>query len=388
MNKSPFGDAYVGGVEIDVRNLCRDLPSRGHVVHFACLSNHAPQGVPKGVTVHHVAFPRVPLPRGARTILEARAFVRRLRSIVIDYRIDVVNAHLLYPAGMLAAEAVRGTGARLVVTLSSEEDLTAFRNPAETPRWPSEWVPVRNRSPARCNRALSEAKAVVVISPHLVQKAVAEFPAATFWTSTIRPGIDVSRFSGPPTVPGPTAAERGSRMVFGCVSRLSPPKRVDLVLRAFARLPTGLATLRIAGTGPQAPALEALAAALGIADRVEFVGLVNYDAVAPFYRGLDAFVFASDSEGFPKVVTESIAGGLHVIASDLPSTEYFRRFAGCDLRPNAVDAFAEAMAAALSLPRGHRYDRDAAALDHSATADLYSDLILRITSPHDPPHTP
>jgi glycosyltransferase involved in cell wall biosynthesis len=54
------------------------------------------------------------------------------------------------------------------------------------------------------------------------------------------------------------------------VGRLDREKGVDLLLRAFARQPH--ARLRIAGQGPERPALENLAAALNIASQVDFLG--------------------------------------------------------------------------------------------------------------------
>ena len=55
------------------------------------------------------------------------------------------------------------------------------------------------------------------------------------------------------------------------VGNLLPVKNPDLLLRAFAQF-SGSPRLVIAGKGPLRPKLEELAASLGIADRVQFLG--------------------------------------------------------------------------------------------------------------------
>ena len=104
------------------------------------------------------------------------------------------------------------------------------------------------------------------------------------------------------------------------VGRLSDKKGVDVLLRALALVPD--ARLRIAGDGPDARSLTALAATLGVADRVEFLGRLERDEVLAQYRAAYAVVVPSrlgkggDRDGTPVVLMEAMALGIPVVATD------------------------------------------------------------------------
>lgn len=107
----------------------------------------------------------------------------------------------------------------------------------------------------------------------------------------------------------------------GQVGRLAPWKGQDLFLRAFARsFPDGDARARIVGAAmfgedDWAQSLEKLAAALGIQERVDFVGFT--DDVNAEYARLDVFVHASVTpEPFGQVVFEAMAAGVPVVVPD------------------------------------------------------------------------
>jgi glycosyltransferase involved in cell wall biosynthesis len=94
------------------------------------------------------------------------------------------------------------------------------------------------------------------------------------------------------------------------VGRLRAPKGFVTLVRATAGLE---ARLRIAGDGPDRPALEAEIDRLGLSDHVELLG--TRDDVPELLASSDVFVLSSDSEGLPMSVLEAMAAGLPVIAS-------------------------------------------------------------------------
>jgi glycosyltransferase involved in cell wall biosynthesis len=102
------------------------------------------------------------------------------------------------------------------------------------------------------------------------------------------------------------------------VGRLSPQKGFDLLLPAFARMRAAVpgAHLTLVGTGPDAAALEAQAAELGVADAVTFRGFVENPH--PLMRAADLYVLSSRYEGFPNVALEALASGTPVVASACP----------------------------------------------------------------------
>ena len=95
------------------------------------------------------------------------------------------------------------------------------------------------------------------------------------------------------------------------MGRLHEAKAHDISLQALAQLPG--AYLWIAGVGPQEAKLKGLAEALGVAERVRFLGW-RTDASA-LYRTADVCVFPSRYEPLGNVIIQAWAHGLPVIAA-------------------------------------------------------------------------
>ncbi len=104
---------------------------------------------------------------------------------------------------------------------------------------------------------------------------------------------------------------RPARIV--AVGRLVPEKDFATLVRALSLLPRDVA-LTILGEGPERGALETLAVALGVEDRVALPGYVSepWDG----YAEARVFALSSRSEGFGNVVAEALASGLPVVATD------------------------------------------------------------------------
>jgi glycosyltransferase involved in cell wall biosynthesis len=97
------------------------------------------------------------------------------------------------------------------------------------------------------------------------------------------------------------------------VGRVAEVKRVDLQLRALARLKQG--RLVIVGDGPERRELEALAVELGIADRVTFTGALPHERSLLAIRAADVFLLTSRTEGLSHVLLEAMQLGTPCIAS-------------------------------------------------------------------------
>jgi len=96
------------------------------------------------------------------------------------------------------------------------------------------------------------------------------------------------------------------------MGRLHESKAHDVSLQALTELPD--AWLWIAGVGPLEAKLKAMAQALGVEDRVRFLGW-RTDPSA-LYRAADICVFPSRYEPLGNVVIQAWAHGLPVIAAD------------------------------------------------------------------------
>ncbi|MEQ1712187.1 MAG: glycosyltransferase [Hyphomicrobium sp.] len=118
----------------------------------------------------------------------------------------------------------------------------------------------------------------------------------------------------PETARVPTTEELARREdVVLAVGRLAPVKEYATLIRAFARLKRPNARLVILGKGPEERAIRALAARLGIADRVEMPGYLPDPWKA--YETAKCFVLSSRSEPFGNVVVEALAHGLPVVTT-------------------------------------------------------------------------
>lgn len=106
------------------------------------------------------------------------------------------------------------------------------------------------------------------------------------------------------------------------VGRLVPYKRVDVVVRACARLRPDHPDIELVviGQGPERARLAMLAEEVGIADRVSFRGFVgrHVDVLSAIAES-GAFASASEIEGFGIVVVEAMALGVPYAVSDIPA---------------------------------------------------------------------
>lgn len=99
------------------------------------------------------------------------------------------------------------------------------------------------------------------------------------------------------------------------VGRLSREKGQEFLIRALARLPPMARAWRliVLGSGPDLDRLEALAGALGVAQRILFLGF-RAD-VAPFFGIANVFALPSLTEGSSNVLLEAMAASLPTVAT-------------------------------------------------------------------------
>lgn len=100
------------------------------------------------------------------------------------------------------------------------------------------------------------------------------------------------------------------------VGNLVPVKNPGLLLEACALLAPGVQLVYV-GEGELVEGLRARAAALGLADRVRFVGLLPPDQVVTCMQAANLLVVPSRNEGIPNVIREAFACGLPVVATDV-----------------------------------------------------------------------
>lgn len=105
------------------------------------------------------------------------------------------------------------------------------------------------------------------------------------------------------------------------VGRLSPVKRVDLLIQTLALLPESM-TLTIVGAAAgetdsaYVATLHALVEELNLSSRVTFAGSQTHASLDAWYMRAHLFVHASDTGSLDKVLLEALARGIPVITTN------------------------------------------------------------------------
>lgn len=250
-----------------------------------------------------------------------------------EFRPHLVHAHWIIPQGLLAAGLAGKARAPLLVT-SHGADLFALRAPPfeVLKRW-----------------VVRRASRLTVVSAAMKDELV-RLDADPSTVEVAPMGVDLrERF-----VPGPVAGVRGEELLF--VGRLVEKKGLRYLIEALPRVGAQRpdVALTVAGFGPEEPALRALAAQLGVGDRVKFLGPVSQRDLPALYRRAAALVApfveaeSGDQEGLGLVMVEAIGCGCPVIASDLPAV---RDVLDHRVPPGRPDLLADAILALLARPR-------------------------------------
>lgn len=168
-----------------------------------------------------------------------------------------------------------------------------------------------------------------------------------------------------PVAPWPHVPERRARFRrrFGLgdgpvvlfLGKLSPRKRADVALRAFARLAGGAARMVVAGNDyGEGARLRRLADELGIAARTTFTGLLAGDERGDAIAAAEAVVSPGEHEVFGLVAVEALLLGVPVVvADDSGCAEVVGALGGGRTVPAGdVEALAAAVAGLLARPAG------------------------------------
>ena len=227
------------------------------------------------------------------------------------------------------------------------------------------------------------ASRVVPVCDSLGRLARATLPTLEY--SVIGNGVDLDLFR-----PG---VRRGGSHPVRClaVGRLIERKGLADVLRAWSLLPRGKYALEIAGDGPEAAPLRALAKELGVHEDVQFAGPLSREETAQRCGRADIFVLTPYEEAFGNVFAEAIAAGLPVVASDIGAIPDLVQQGenGILVHPGDVSAIARAVRELGDDPArraqiaGRNRARAESMLSWDSATDrylaLYAELMARVT---------
>jgi glycosyltransferase involved in cell wall biosynthesis len=296
--------------------------------------------------------------------LSAVAAVRRA---VAAARPDVLNVHYAMPTGLAGVVAARALGVPTVLTMNGRDV-------------PGPGVPVLWRW---WQRALLGLVSEATYVSRWCREAI--YGPGRGRGEVVANGVEIPPPAGDgPAVRAALEVPPGDCLVFA-LQRLAPEKRVDVLLHALRRaLDAGAAlTLVIGGTGPEAPALRALAADLGVAKQVRFAGYIPRDALGGYFEACDFFAFHSTYETFGLVVAQAMSYGRAVVTVRSTALPEVLGDAGVLVPPGDAAALGDALAALAADPArrqrlgeaGRR--RAAAEFSWDRVADGYERVLAR-----------
>jgi glycosyltransferase involved in cell wall biosynthesis len=266
---------------------------------------------------------RAVLDRRAGGKLRYLGLARRTRAA---RRPDVVYAHFLVPAGLIAALAQR---APLVLTAHGRD----VRNVGAIPG-----VGLATRF------AVRRASSVIAVSDYLRRELEAKVPEARGKTEVVSSGVDLERFAPLPRADGPAPA-------FLCVGSLTARKNVVRLARAFATLPAG--TLTFVGDGPLRAQLRG--------DRVRVTGRVAHHEIPGHLAAADVVCQPSLIEPLGQALLEAMACARTVVATRIGGPpEFVTPDAGVLVDPLDEGAIADGLRRAALLPTPNPAARTAA----------------------------
>jgi glycosyltransferase involved in cell wall biosynthesis len=303
----------VGGPALHVSYLTRELDQIGYETTLVAGSIGGSEGSMEYVAEHLGIRPvYVPaLQREISPVHDIAAAVHLLR-LIRRFRPDVLHTHTAKAGtvGRLAALAAGSARPKVVVHTFHGHVLRGYFGKAKTEAF------------RRLEQGLARSTdALIAVSPEVRDDLVALGVAPPEKIAVIRLGLDLDqRISSPDGAATALRRDLGvpeRRMLLGWLGRMTEIKRVDDLLRAFARIRALEvdADLLLVGDGPLRADLEALARQLGVGDRCHFTGF--RDDVGPVYAAADAVVLTSANEGTPVTVIEAQAAGCPVVSTDV-----------------------------------------------------------------------
>jgi glycosyltransferase involved in cell wall biosynthesis len=303
-------------------------------------------------------------------VRDSRALLSLIR-LVRGFRPDVVHTHTA-KAGFLGRQAALASSPRpAIVHTYHGHVLEGYFGAGK-----SRLYLQLERALARVSDRLTGVSQATV--DDLVRLGVA--PAAKFEVLPL--GLDLDALAEPGDGLGRECREElgigAEEVLLVFVGRVVPIKRLDLLLRALALARESDPRLRLAlvGDGEERLPLERLAAELGVAASVRFLGYRR--RLRPFFAAADVAVLSSDNEGTPVSLIEAAAAGLPAVATDVGGVrEVVGEETGALVPPGDAGALAGALLALAGDPRRRQSLGRAArrrALDRYGAERLLSDV--------------
>ncbi|MBI3959608.1 MAG: glycosyltransferase [Chloroflexi bacterium] len=235
------------------------------------------------------------------------AAILALRRHCQKVRPDVIHAHWALPNGFIGAVVSRQLRIPLVVSIPGSDAQVANSNPLFR----------------RMARFTFEQASLITANSGALRDAVLPLGADTAKFEMIVYGVDPNRLRPDATGVAALRAELGiapSDVMLLAVGRMVAKKGFNVLLRALAEaeLSERPVVAVLVGTGDEWSAWQWLAASLGIATRVRWVGNVPFDEIGVYYNACDLLVMPSvtaPADGLNVCVPDAMSCAKPVVGS-------------------------------------------------------------------------
>ncbi len=256
-----------------------------------------------GLWVHHPRYPLLPgISMPVHGLLVYLACLRTVRRLTAEKNFDCIDAHFVYPDGFAAVLVGRAVGLPVFVSARGSDInvYAAFRLIRPLLRW-----------------TLKYATGVIAVSAALKQK-VAELNIPEEKIQVISNGIDTERFR--PLDRKECRLRLGlpeQGLIIISVGSLIESKGHHVLVSSVGKLAQRHPSLRlhIIGEGVYRPEIERLVRERKLGDRVYLMGTRPNDELSAWFSAADVSCLLSSREGWPNVVSESLACGTPVLAT-------------------------------------------------------------------------
>ncbi len=291
-----------GGSGAVATALGMQLAKRGHEVHFVSYAQPFRLGhFHERIFFHEVEMEHYPLFEHPPYTL---ALAVALHNAAQTHDLDLLHVHYAIPhatSAWIAQEMLGDGGVPVVTTLHGTDITLVGLHPS--------FQPITRFSILRST-------GITAVSEYLRDETVRDFGVPPERIEVIPNFIDTEVYD-PAKEPchRSTLAEEGEKIVMH-VSNFRPVKRVLDVVEIFRRVAAKVPSrLIMVGDGPDRPRALEKAQALGVGDRVVFLG--KHDSVEELLPCADLFLLPSGSESFGLAALEAMASGVPVVASSV-----------------------------------------------------------------------
>jgi L-malate glycosyltransferase len=319
-----------GGSGVVATELGLELARRGHQVHFITYAQ--PFRLPyfvENIYYHEVEVPTYPLFEHPPYNLALSVFIH---NVTVQHGLDLVHAHYAVPhatSAWLAKEMLGRPDFRIVTTLHGTDITLIGQDPS--------YRPITQFS-------IAKSDGLTAVSEFLRHETVEHFNIPTDAIRVIPNFVNLDKYRRDAYACLRSKFSLEGERIVTHISNFRAVKRVQDVVSVFARIARRIPSrLLLVGDGPERVRAQEQAAALGVTDRVIFLGKQN--SVAELLACSDLFVLPSETEAFGLVALEAMACGVPVVSTNVGGLPEVMppHPAGHMLPVGEVDAMAEAV---------------------------------------------